>query len=204
MADLLTPAARPVVEAAESGADLPPHEAPQALRTLETEVTTARRIGAGTGAVALGLLGGLLAAAAADGGGAVLWGAALVLLAGAAAVAVVVVRDGRRVVSAVRRWVGASPAGGSPASVISRLLSGRAILRSALAAATLIGLLFALTLVYLGFASDDPGDLGDSATSMGVLGVVAGVVCGVAAWCLVATELKVGWALNTRVAAGRR
>lgn len=119
------------------------------------------------------------------------------LLAGAAALGTWAVVTGRRVARAFRACSAAAPAT-TPGGTLTFLLSGRELLRSAIAAAALLLLLFSLALVYLAVAPSDPADLGDSRTACLVIGL------GWAVCAAVPTIAVGGGSVRSGTAAGRR
>ncbi|WP_127479775.1 hypothetical protein [Nocardioides pantholopis] len=161
------------------------------LDLLRREVNSPRRLLAGTGAVVLGLIGvlpaGFTASEAAEGrwsGAALAALLTLVVVVHAAWLGFRVVTAGRRVVDGyVARSRHAAYA--RPGGLVALSLSGPMILRSALAAAGIIGACFAGSLLYLGLSDPDTGAEG------AVMGLVLLVVSAVPTWCLVSGEVRV-------------
>lgn len=160
------------------------------VRTLRQEVTSARRLLGGGAAVALGLLGGLGAGfagsemSAGRGGGALAAAVlALALLLPAAVLGGLVVLAGRRVVSGYVARLALAPRTG-PDRLVRSVLGPGLVLRSALAAAGVIAVCFAGSVVWLGAA--EPRD--PAAIAMGAVWLVT---AGVAAAALLVGELRV-------------
>lgn len=204
MPDLISPDARQPVATAEAG-DLDPALAATLLPRLQRELAAPRRLLVGAGAFLLGLVGSIVVAVgvagAADGTDPIallLVGlVGVTLLAGAAALGVWVVLTGRRVARAHRRCSAQAPTA-TPAGTLAFLLSGRELLRAAIAAAGILLLLFSITLVYLAAAPSDPADLGDGRTASLVIGLGWAV-------CAAVPTIAVGLGtLRSGTAAGRR
>ncbi|MBF4160945.1 hypothetical protein [Nocardioides acrostichi] len=146
-----------------------------ALADLESSLVTWRCTGGGALAALLGVAGSTLVAAAIDSAGDIglvlaLGLPGLLLAAGGAALGRWALLAGRRVVGAyVDRC--AQVASSDPRAVSDHLLSSRGLLRGALLALAVIGLLFAVTMLYVGFAPGDPADLADGRTLTGLMGV---------------------------------
>lgn len=179
----------------------------EALEVLDREVLVGRRFLPGTLAVLMLLVAGLMLTLVVDptsDGDLVLFGAAvgLPLLAAGTWLGLRVVRAGRRLLAAYFMWAEADPSAVSPATIYTRLLSGRGLVRSALAAMAFLGAAFAWTTTY---AELFPGDTGRpfGESSMAVFSLVAAVTFTVACWSLVAGELRSGQVHARRVIRSR-
>lgn len=175
---------------------------------LDRELILGRRLLVGAAAIAVLLAGALALTVAVSPGvdpGVVLVAGApgVVLVVAGAFLGVRVVRTGQRLLRTYLAWIDADPADGSPFSIPARLLSGRGLARSALAACALIGAVFAWSLVYTGLAPGDPAGYGEGREAMAVLGLVAGVAFSVATWTLLAGEIRAGLAHSGRVMRSR-
>ncbi|KTR05209.1 hypothetical protein [Curtobacterium luteum] len=175
-------------------------DAPAAVRTLDAELSTARRFWGGTAAVALAVVGGAVASGVGSAGGA---GAvvtvvliATLLLAGAVWLGVSVLRARHAVVQAFVAWSAlAAPLG--PASVFTGQLTGKSIARTALAAVLFIAAAFSWSALVPGSGSPD-----DWAFSLSA--VVWAVTFTVALIAVLATEIRGNLARTGRVVRGRR
>lgn len=177
MPDLISPAARSAVAAAEA-VDLDPALAPSVLLHLERELAAPRRLLVGGTAFLTGLVGSLIVAIATGGAAegtdpvaALIVGLlGVTLLSVAAAVGVWVVLTGRRVARAHRRCSAAVPMA-TPGDAASFLFSGHELLRSAIVAGSIVLLAFAISLIYLATAPSDPAELGDGRTAILITGL---------------------------------
>jgi hypothetical protein len=172
---------------------------PRAVAALEREVNAPVRLLAGTGAVVLAVVGALVAEVGVGlldgfaGAAVVAFAVAAGALAAAALLGRAVARAGRRVSDAyVDR---ASRSGSSaPGGMVTGLFSGRMIVRSALSAVAVIGLLMSASGVYYVLVVQD-----DSVLLAFV--VVMTVTWAATAWCLLRTELAVSRSLGLRTQA---
>jgi hypothetical protein len=205
---LLSNPARELLDAFASDPERPLRGHRAEIELLDRELVLGRRLLVGGASLLVVLLGALALTVAAtpDVGPAAAMLSGLLGLALVVAGAVVghrVVRTGRRLLRAYLAWTAADTADVSPFSIPARLLSGPGIARSALAAFALLAAVFAWAFVYLGLAPGDPGELGDGREAMAVLGLVSGTAFSVAAWCLLAGEIRAGLGHSGRVVRSR-
>lgn len=172
---------------------------PRAVATLRREVDAPRRLLAGAAAVGLAVLGGLVAEVAVgllDGFvGAALVASALagVLLAVAALLGHAVARAGRQVTDAYVERAGRSGTS-TPGGMLAGLLRGPMVLRSALSAVSVVGLLLSASGVYYVLVVQDDSVLLAFA-------LVMTVTWAVTAWCVLRTEHAVSRSLGRRTRA---
>ncbi|MFJ4296139.1 hypothetical protein [Curtobacterium sp. NPDC089689] len=175
-------------------------DAPASVRTLDAELSTARRFWGGTAAVALAVVGGAVASGlgSAGGTGAVVTVALIttLLLACALWLGVSVLRARHAVVQAFVAWSAlAAPLG--PASVFTGQLTGKSIARTALAAVLFIAAAFSWSALVPGSGSPDNWAFSLSAAVWAVTFTVPLIA-------VLATEICGNLARTGRVVRGRR
>ncbi|KAA1372232.1 hypothetical protein [Aeromicrobium fastidiosum] len=205
MSLLISDEALALIEAAGSDPAERFHHRRAAAR-LDDEFGSPRRFGLGLGSlvgiVVAGFVLGLGVESIGDDGALALLGLAAGLAIGAPSVwlGIMVVRAGDRVRRAYARWV-ADDAFGSPGrgSMVTRLFSGRNIVRSALAAFALIVAVFAWSCFGLALA---PSDLADLRLAFATMSLIWAVAFTASAYFLVAGEVRMGWAHSQSVIRG--
>lgn len=174
-------------------------DAPAAVRTLDAELSTARRFWGGTAAVSLAVAGGAVASGVgtAHDVGSILAVAiiALLLLGGAIWVGAGVLRAGHSVVRAFIGWSSlAAPLG--PASVFTGQLTGKSVARTAIAAVLFIAAAFSWSAV-------PPGSGGSENWAFSLSAIVWGFTFTVALIAVLTTEIRGNLARTGRVVRGR-
>jgi len=175
-------------------------DAPAAARTLDAELSTARRFWGGLAAIVLAVVGGAVLSGVGTAGGAgsliavLLVG--LVLLAGAVWLGASVLRARHAVVEAFVTWSSLSGPLGA-ASVFTGQLTGKSIARTAIAAVLFIAAAFSWSAV-------PPGSGASDNWAFSVSAVVWGTTFTIALIAVLATEIRGNLARTGRVVRSRR
>ena len=209
MSLLIADEAMPLIEAAEAADSAQRFHHHRAAARLDEEFGSLRRFALGivslVGIVVGGFGLGLGVESLGDDGALAAFTLAIGVVVGVPSVllGLAVVRAGDRVRRAYTVWV-TDDAFGSPSrgSMVERLFSGRNIVRSALAAFALICAVFAWSFLGLALAPSDPIDLADVRLAFATMSLIWASAFSASSYCLIAGEMRMGWAHSQSVIRG--